>query len=204
MENGKKTAIVFVDGNNWYHNVKSVIRKPGYIDLKKLSDFICNNFDFILKGPIRYYNSIPDISDGEVMYYKHMEYLSSLEKDGIKVITRKLQKSSTEEILAEKEQMINALDLCRDCQECVGNVKKKEKGIDVKIAVDMINKCLMENECDVCVLITGYADFIPAMQVIKDAKKEVVTSSVMVGYSRELLEGKFRYLILKKRDIDTE
>jgi hypothetical protein len=105
MEN-KRTAIVFVDGNNWYHNVKSITEKPGNIDFNKLANFICDTFDLILKEPIRYYNSTPDITDGEVMYYKHMEYLSSLEKQGIRVITRKLQKSSTEEILREKETKI--------------------------------------------------------------------------------------------------
>lgn len=204
----KKVVLVFIDGNNWHHNSKSVIN-PNDIDFDKLVKFICNHFDFIFKKPIRYYNSIPDISDGELMYYKHMEFLTSLKKQGIEVITRKLQKSSTKEIKQEKEGMINSLDLCanckplvkQNCDECVGNVKKKEKGIDIKIAVDMIKKCLIENECDCCILISGDADFIPAMQVIKDAKKEVVTSSVLAGYSRELRDGRFRYFFLDRRDV---
>ena len=62
----------------------------------------------------------------------------------------------------------------------------------------------MEKDCECCILITGDADFIPAMQVIKDAKKEAITASVITGYSRELMNGRFRYLILGKRDLLTK
>ncbi len=34
-----KKAIVFVDANNWYHNVKNY-RNPGEADIKKVADFI--------------------------------------------------------------------------------------------------------------------------------------------------------------------
>jgi len=138
-----------------------------------------------------------------------MKFLSDLEKQEIKVIVRKLQKNSTKEIKLEKERIINFLDLCSACKplvkqhcgECIGNIKKKEKGIDVRIAIDIVRKCLIEKECDVCVLISGDSDFIPVMQLIKDAKKEVVTSSVLKEYSRELMGGRFRYLFLNREDI---
>ena len=59
----------------------------------------------------------------------------------------------------------------------------------------------MENECNVCILVSGDADFIPAMQLIKESKKEVVTSSVLTGYSRELMKGDFRYFFINKGDL---
>ena len=79
---------------------------------------------------------------------------------------------------------------------------KIEKGVDVLIASDMIRKTLVDKECQVCILISGDADFIPVMEIIKDSKNEAITCSVMKGYARELLQGKFRYLILKKEDLD--
>jgi hypothetical protein len=81
----KRSAIVFIDGSNWYHNVKSIIEKPGKIDIKKLAEYICKNFNLELKE-IRYYNSIPDIRDSEKIYYKHMEFLKELEETRIIVI----------------------------------------------------------------------------------------------------------------------
>jgi uncharacterized LabA/DUF88 family protein len=171
----KRRAIVFTDGSNWYHNCKSVI-KPSKIDFIKLSNFICNHFDLILKE-VRYYNSIPDISDGEEVYYEHMKFLEELKKKGIIVQTRKLKR-----IIKDKISV--------------------EKGIDVLISADMIKKSLVDNECDVCILISGDADFIPVMEIIKKAKKEAITANVIQGYGRELLQGKFRYLILNKTDLE--
>jgi len=82
----KRSAIIFIDGSNWYHNVKSIIEKPGKIDFKKLAGFICKHFNLSLKE-IRYYNSIPDIKDNEEIYYKHIEFLKELEKADIIVKT---------------------------------------------------------------------------------------------------------------------
>jgi hypothetical protein len=59
-----KRAIIFIDGSNFYHNVKSLIEKPSKINYVALSEFICNKFQLELKE-IRYYNAVPDISDGQ-------------------------------------------------------------------------------------------------------------------------------------------
>jgi len=171
----KRKANIFVDGSNFYHNSKSIIKKPKNIGFKKLAKFICKKYNLEL-NQIRYYNAVPDISDGEKIYYNHIEFLDELKNLGIIVKTRKLKK-------------IKKLDL------------KIEKGVDVMIASDMIRKTLVDKECQVCILISGDADFIPAMQIIKDAGYEVIICSPMQGFSNELRQGKFRYLILKKEDL---
>ncbi len=171
----KRRAIIFIDGSNWYHNSKSVI-KPGKIDFVKLSKFICIHFNFNLKE-IRYYNSVPHLFDGEEIYHKHIKFLEDLKKQGIIVKTRKLKKIIKNEISVEK-------------------------GVDVLISADMIKKSLVDNDCEVCILISGDADFIPVMEIIKESKKEAISCCVIQGYGRELLQGKFRYLILKKEDLE--
>ena len=173
----KKKAIVFIDGNNWYHNVKALINKPKSVDFKKLSDMIAGHFDLDIVG-IRYYNSTPDIDLGEDNYYKHMVFLAGLKRKGLEVNTNKLKKIKAN-----------------------GKIIRVEKGIDVMIAVDMINKVLVEKECDCCVLISGDSDFVPVMRLIKKSGKEALTASVLRGYARELLQGEFRFWILKKNDI---
>jgi uncharacterized LabA/DUF88 family protein len=172
----KRKAIFFIDGSNFYHNSKAVMGKQGNIDFKKLAKFICDEFKLELKQ-IRYYNSIPDISDDKDVYYKHIEFLDNLKKEEILVKTRKLKK-------------IKQLNI------------KIEKGIDVMIASDMIRETLVEKQCEVCILISGDADFIPAMEILKDAGYEVIISSPQVGFSNELRQGKFRYLVLKKEDLE--
>ncbi len=172
----KREAIVFIDGSNWYHNSKPLIKKSKRIDFNCLSKFICKKFNLELKE-VRYYNAIPDIKDNEDLYYNHLTFLDKLKKEGIIVRTRKLK--------------------------YIKKLKTKiEKGVDVLIASDMIRKTLVEKDCQVCVLISGDADFIPVMEIIKDSKNEAITCSVINGYSRELLQGKFRYLILREKDLD--
>ena len=195
-----KRAIFFIDGNNWYHNV-SRYYKPSDIDIIKIVDFIKSKNQYELID-IYWYVSVPSIKDGEKMYFQHLSYLDHLRNKGVKVITRKLQRLSNKEILKKKIDLIDSLDLCKVCKPIIeaqfleiAGIKKKEKGIDVAIVVGMINRSLITEECDVCVLISGDADFVPALELIKKSGKDVLTSSVPLGYSSELRK-KFPYLIL--------
>lgn len=197
-----KKAIVFVDANNWYHNVKKFFR-PGEISIKKISDLISNNLKFNLME-IRWYASIPDITDGEEVYYEHMHFLSDLEKEGIKVITRKLQRLSSREIIKKKRETIDSLDLCNNCKPLIEasfldltDINRKEKGIDVWIAIDMVRKSIVEKECDICILISGDTDFVPAVKLIKKAGKDVLSAFVPFGYSTEL-RNSTAYFIIRK------
>tara|TARA_Y100000310_G_scaffold237278_1_gene240560 strand:+ start:2721 stop:3287 length:567 start_codon:yes stop_codon:yes gene_type:complete len=174
----RKSAIMFIDGNNWYHNIKPIVDKPRSINFKSLSTLISERFNLDIKE-IRYYNSIPDIELGDNLYYKHMVFLARLKKQGILVNTRKLKKIKSN-----------------------GKTLRIEKGIDVMVSADMVSKALVEKNCDCCVLITGDSDFVPVMQLIKRSGKEVLTASVMKGYARELLQGEFRFWILKKSDLN--
>ncbi len=197
-----KNAIIFVDANNWYHNIKKYFN-PGDVDITKFGEFICKIKDYKLKE-IRWYASLPNIEDGERNYYKHMAFLSHLEKKSVKVITRKLQRLSNRELQEKQKNTIESLDLCDVCKPIVNstfldlsNFKRKEKGIDVWIAVDIIRKSIIEKECEVCLLISGDADFIPALNLIKKQRIEILTAMTSLGYSSELRRN-FPYFILRK------
>jgi len=172
----ERDAIIFIDGSNFYHNSKTIINDKKRIDFKCLAQIICNKFNLELKQ-IRYYNAVPDITENKNIYYNHLAFLDKLKKEGIAVKTRKLK-------------YVKKLRI------------KIEKGVDVLIASEMIRKSLVEKKCDVCVLISGDADFIPSMQIIKDLGNEVIVCSPKYGFSNELRQGKFRYLILKKEDLE--
>lgn len=199
-----KRAIVFIDGNNFYHCVKRFGIQPNQIDYLKLSEFVCSKFNLNRQKTI-YYNSIPDIRDGAEKYYKHLSFLSEIESlPKFEVKKRKLQKQSNKEALEEKEQIITELNLCNKCKpkvkenclNCIGNISKKEKGIDVWLAVDMIDKAL-KDEYDFAVLIAGDADFIPALNLIKENGKQIKSAFIRTGYSsniRKTFPNDFLYL----------
>lgn len=197
---GKK-VIFFFDANNWYHNVKRY-HNPSEIDIQKLVNHFCKikNYDLV---EIRWYASVPSIDDGENIYYRHISYLESLRKKGIIVVTRKLQKLSNKEILKQKQNIINGLDLCESCEKLVeatfldlADIKRKEKGIDMWIGVDMLNLSVVKKTCDGCVLISGDADFVPALNILKENNIEILTAMTPMGYSKELIKD-FPFFIIK-------
>jgi len=196
-----KKAILFVDANNFYHNIKRLFT-PSDIEITKIADFISKekNLDIF---EIRWYTSVPDIELNKVVYMNHMNFLSSLRKKGVKVITRKLQRLSTKEIKKKRQQFIEDWDLCKVCKPLVeasfldmADNFQKEKGIDVWIAIDIVKEAIREN-IDTAILISGDADFVPAFDLIKEIGKDILSCSVPRGYSNELRQ-KFPYLILTK------
>ncbi len=200
-----KKAIVFVDANNWYHNVRRLF-EPGKVAIVKVAEFLCNVKKYELVQ-VKWYASTPSIADGEAIYYRHMSFLKKLEKKGVKVITRKLQRISNREVFNKKKETIDNLDLCINCKHLVkcafldlGDFKKKEKGIDVWISVDMIKESAIDKNCDVCILISGDADFVPALNLIRSQGIEVLTAMAPFGYSSELIRT-FPFFILRKETL---
>jgi uncharacterized LabA/DUF88 family protein len=207
----KRVATVFIDGNNFYHNANASSITPSRVNLYKLALLVCKHFNADFKSAF-YYNSVPSIDDGNQLYAKHMAYLNKVKNyPNFIVITRKLQKHSNKEKINEKRDILAKLDLCercrsaieRNCIGCLGTVKKREKGIDVKISIDMINLCIFKKECNLCILISGDADFIPAMDLVKENGYDAVSAFLPFGYSNQLRQshGWFildRELLLKK------
>jgi uncharacterized LabA/DUF88 family protein len=207
--NSGKQAIIFIDGNNLYHNLKQMKFKPGNLDFDKFAKIICEFFDVSLKE-VRYYNSVPTLRDGKELYFSHLKFIDDLRKiPKFKAITRKLQVHSTKELLKEKKELIDSMDLCSVCKpiveenilDTIGNVKKKEKGIDVKLAVDFI-ECAIEDNL-VLILVSGDADFIPALELAKKKGAEVFSSSLAKGYSKQLREN-FKFFVIGKNKIMNE
>ncbi len=199
-----KRTILFVDANNWYHNIKNWFT-PSDIDICKVANFIFNQKDFEILE-IRWYASVPNIEDNKLNYERHMNFLSSLKKRGVKIITRKLQRLSNKELVKKRKELLESWDLCDVCRPIVeesfldiSDHNHKEKGIDVWIAIDLVKESL-QNNVDCCVLISGDADFVPALDLVKNQGKEVLSAFVPQGYSNELRQ-KFPYLILKREDL---
>ena len=199
-----KKVIVFIDANNWYHNLKYLF-KPSSIDIVKLVNDIGkkDNSEIV---EIRWYASMPNRKDNEELYKKQRAFLGHLEKQGVKIISRKLQVLSSKGLINERKNTIESWNLCENCKPIVESSfldipnQKKEKGIDVWIAIDMVKEAMREG-VDGCILISGDADFVPAFELIKNIGKEVLSASVSRGYSNELRQ-KFPYLILKKDDLN--
>jgi len=146
------------------------------------------------------------MEDNELVYKRQRSFLGHLEKQGVKIITRKLQRLSNKEIVKKRMELLESWNLCEVCKPIVEDgfldiqdKNQKEKGIDVWIAIDMVKEAI-QNNLDCCILISGDADFVPALDLIKNIGKEVLSVFIPRGYSNELRQ-KFKYRILTRDDL---
>lgn len=188
-------AIVFIDGNNLYHCLKDMGLKLPLESYPTLCVTICEKFGLNWEKTC-YYNSVPTPKPGKegIGYWKHIDFLKALGNlPKFEVKTRKLQRRSNYEIQQKKLRFLKTLKLCKACRpmveqnclDCVGDFSDKEKGIDVLLAVEMIEKAL-KKECDYCVLVSGDADFIPVLKLIVANKRKIKSVSVPKGYATEI------------------
>lgn len=205
-----KDAIIFIDGNNLYHHLKQMKIKPGNLDFQRFANLICTHFNLSLEE-VRYYNSVPTLRDGKELYFSHLKFIDDLKKiPKFSIITRKLQVHSTKELLKEKQELIESMDLCKVCRpvveenilDAIGNVKKKEKGIDVKLAIDFVDYAINE-KAEILILVSGDADFIPALELARQKGAKVLSTSLARGYSRQLRDN-FEFFVIGKNKIMEE
>lgn len=181
--------------------------KPSHLDFQKLVNYLCEHYKFNLMKVI-YYNSMPDINDGKILYYSHLKFIDELRKiPKFEIKTRKLQVHSTKELLKEKQKLIDSMNLCSVCKpivgktilDAIGKVKKKEKGIDVQLAIDFVENAIDKNAKNL-ILFSGDSDFIPAMELARKKGARVISSSIPKGYSWEL-RNKFEFITIGKRKL---
>lgn len=203
-------AVIFIDGNNLYHNLKQMKIKPSNLDFEKFTRLISKHFNVELQEA-RYYNSVPTIRDGKDIYFSHLKFIDDLKKiPKFKVFTRKLQVHSTKELLKEKQELIESMDLCKSCKPIVeenllgaiGNVKKKEKGVDIMIAIDIVEHAI-NKKTEAIILVSGDADFIPALDLAKKNGIEIKSASLAKGYSRQLRDS-FEFFAIGRNRIAEE
>jgi len=199
-----KSAVVLIDGNNLYHNLRNIRLRPSGLDILKFSDFLCSHFG-VERDHIIYYNSIPKMTDPS--YFKHKNFLDGLERGGIEVKKRKLQYKSNREAQVNVLKLVDKMNLCGKCKPVVlnsllnwvGKVVKKEKGIDVMMAVDTI-RITLEKKYDCCIVVSGDVDLISAMKFAESKGGNILSAFIASGYSNEIKSG-FKHFTMDKKTL---
>ena len=139
--------MIFIDGSNFYYSLRCSFSNTK-IDFEKFCNFLSENDDLI---KIKYYNSPLNMDDDEEAYKKQQKFFDYLfEVPLIDVYFGRLEKRS--------------------------NGKKAEKGVDVKLAVDLVVNAYKDNY-DIAILVSNDPDFIPAIQEAKELGKQVINVS---------------------------
>jgi len=153
QEPTKKRAVAFVGGQDLFHAVKESFGyfHPNY-DVKLLVEKICANQGWIIEG-INFYTGVPDHQDDALWNTFWNKKLANMGKKDIKVFARPLRyRNETVKLPDGKTYTV-----------LVG----REKGIDVRIALDVIAFAL-DGAYDVALVFSQDQDL---MEVADEVRK---------------------------------
>ncbi len=138
-----KRAVTFIDGQNLYRSAKEAFgyHYPNY-DVQKLSDAVCKAQGWDLKQ-VRFYTGVPDKSDHAMWNRFWVGKLAVMGKAGIEVFSRPLRYRNDSVKLPDGSSHTF--------------LRGSEKGIDVRIALDVI-RLAVRNEYDVAVVFSQDQD----------------------------------------------
>lgn len=143
IEPAIKRAIAFVDGQNVYRHCKTAFgyHYPNY-DIRKLAECIAVSRGWNLIG-IHFYTGVPDPSDDPMWNRFWINKLAAMGRQGIKVFSRPLRYRN------------QTVTLPTGAMHTI--LHGEEKGIDVRIALDVIGKA-MRGEYDVALVFSQDQD----------------------------------------------
>lgn len=138
-----KRTVVFIDGQNLYRSAKEAFGYffPNY-DVKLLSEKICAGHGWQI-DEIRFYTGVPDLRDNVLWHNFWNKKLVSMGQRGIAIFSRALR---------YRNQIVKLPD-GTNYTFLVG----QEKGIDVRIALDII-RLAHEQVFDVCLVFSQDQD----------------------------------------------
>ncbi len=147
-----KRAITFIDGQNLFYAAKEAFGYsfPNY-DAKVLSEKVCHQCGCTLVQS-RFYTGIPDAADDAAKSHFWSGKLAVMGKQGIKVFSRPLRYRNRKVRLPDGSTH--------------SFLAGEEKGIDVRIALDIIRLAL-RNEYDVAVIFSQDQDLSEVAEEIR-------------------------------------
>lgn len=197
MEIKKERVAIFIDGSNFYHGLKNCIGNTK-IDFTKFAELLCKDRELIrtyyYNVPVNQ-NYFPDTYKEQQRFFdslKSLPYfelkLGRLEKRQTRINKNELMKQFGEEIT----KII--LDKMGDTITFV------EKGIDVSMAVDML-RLAYHNGYDTAILVTGDADFVAAIEGVKDMGKHVENAYFREAKGYHIRMSSDKFILLDKEHL---
>lgn len=184
-------AVVFIDGNNWYHSIKDVgVEDLGRLDYGKISRKLLGPRDWIAT---RYYiGQVPQTGDTS-LYAAQRRFLASLLATDRRIGTylgrleeRPVDDPAANELLHYSATLQVRIDpkVYHDLV-AIGKRHRKakalvEKAVDVMLAVDMVVMA-ERGEYDAAYLLSADGDFTPAVQAVRDRGLRAYAASPSAG-----------------------
>lgn len=198
----KRKAILFIDSSNFYHSLKNQGVLP--FDADKfliLFNELSKKYNI---EEIYFYDALKNICKDPNGYSKQQGFHSRLLKSNSYLVikTRKLRYLADvrDSKIKESGRKAGITDSCikklRNFLMEMGLIKlTKEKGIDVQLVVDAIEEVRKNGKRDIIIL-SGDADFVPAVNLIKKYKVNVINLHTYSGSSLELRKACNKHILI--------
>ena len=172
---------ILIDGSNFYHLVlKRLGLKEAQFDFDKFAIFLANGRLISDMGKRFYIGTIRekegDIKTKEAMA-KQTSFFAMLKNSHWEIKTSKL-KTRKEEIIID-DRVVGYEKLLKLGIKKIEFERLREKGIDVKLATDLIVGAI-DNQYDTAIIVSSDSDLIPAIDWVRHRNKKKVE---YIGFS---------------------
>ena len=184
-------AIVFIDGNNWYHALKERgVRDLARLDYRAISEKLSAPRTWL---ETKYYIGRVTTKQGARLYSEQRRFLSSLEATDSRIRVhlgrlepRPYDNPAVQELkhyLANLKVRIDQgvyKDLVQLAQRHERSDVYVEKAVDVMLAVDMVVMA-ERDEYDAAYLLSADGDYTPAVKAVRSHSRKVYAASPIPG-----------------------
>jgi uncharacterized LabA/DUF88 family protein len=178
---------IYVDGGNFYHLVlKKLNTQELDFSFENFSEFLANGRRVVEMGKRFYVGTIREQMDNpksKKAMSKQTSLFTILKKSGWEIKTSKLR-TRMERVIIDR-RVVGYQDLLRKGIKKIEFLRMREKGIDVKLATDLIVGAI-DNQYDSALVVSSDADLIPAIDWIRYRMNKKVE---YIGFSIEDKSG---------------
>jgi uncharacterized LabA/DUF88 family protein len=184
-------AVVFIDGNNWFHGLCGVgVEDRGRLDYKKISEKLLGPREWV---ETRYYIGQVNQKHNASLYAQQRSFLARLTSTDSRISVH----------FGRIEPRIASNEAANELRNYLGNAKEKidpivfsdlsdiakrhinatvyvEKAVDVFLAVDLVTLAI-NNTYDAAYVLTADGDYTPAVEAVRRLNKKVYAVSCLSG-----------------------
>lgn len=155
-------CILFIDGENFLHKIKEIIKEKK-IDENKV-DLSLIDFDKLFREALKGFKLFR-----KIFYAAHLHVYPDTKRKSEELI--KTQRKLRNHLIGQGYEFIIAGNV--RAQKVDNKVIFKEKGVDVKIAVDLVSLAC-DKKLKTAILCSSDSDLQPAIKELKERKVEIV------------------------------
>ena len=173
---------VFIDSGNFYHLVlKKLNLREAEFDFEGFVKFLANGREIAKEGKRFYVGTVrekKDCHENKTAMENQTKLFSDLMKFGNWAIKTSKLRTRNEKIKID-DRVINYKEILKKGINEIEHKKSREKGIDVKMAVDLIAGSL-DKKYDIGIIVSSDTDLVPAIDWVRKRLKKKIE---YIGFS---------------------